>query len=163
MLFARSQVTFESDFSISESVERLSAATRRPSFAAFLEQTAMGKVDAKRVRLVRVIPYVRNSFKPVFTGAFEESGGGTVLRGSFGMQGVVKVFMSCWFGALAAFALLIAWQAVKDRPDAWKGVLFCAGMGLVGAGLVALGKWLARNDEAWLSAVIRAALTRPGR
>jgi hypothetical protein len=147
MLFARSHVTFESDFSISESVER----------------TAMGRVDEEHVRLVRVIPYVRNSFKPMFTGAFEESDGRTVLRGSFGMQGVVKVFMSFWFGALAAFALFSAWHAVKDRPDAWKGVLFCAGMGLAGMGILALGKWLARNDEAWLSAVIRAALTRSSR
>jgi hypothetical protein len=163
MLLGRTDFTIESDYSLAESVERLASATRRPSLATMSPEAAVGRVDARRVRLVRVIPFVRNSFKPVFTGAFEDTDGRVLLRGSFGVHGSVKVFLCLWFGALLALALFGGWRAAHDGSDAWKFSLFCAGMMLFGVGLVALGRWFARNDEAWLSNVIRGALTRPAR
>lgn len=162
MSFSRTLVTFESDYSLLESIERLSASTRRPSFSGRSVQAAVGKVEARRVWLVRSIPYVSNSFAPIFKGAFEELDGRVVLRGSFGMHVVVKVFMCVWFGGLIAMTVPIALRE-PGHSNAWIGVFAALGMSVLGLGVVTAGKWFARNDEAWLSAVIRGALTHSRR
>jgi uncharacterized membrane protein len=160
MGFGGTPVEFESDYPLDESVARLSSATQRARDRASREQAAVGRVDERKVVLVRVIPFVNNSFKPVFTGRFEETGSRVVLRGSFGMHVSVKVFACVWFGGLVAFTVLLALRA-RDGSDAGKMALFCAGMAGAGVLLFAFARWFARNDPAWLSAVIRGALSRP--
>jgi hypothetical protein len=67
LLFESTPAEFRSDYSLDESVQRLAAVTSR--WALSLSQTqAVGKVSPDKVRLQRVIPMVRNSFKPFFTG-----------------------------------------------------------------------------------------------
>lgn len=148
---------FRSSYGLSESVTRLRAATRRHAFGVLAEQAAAGTVSESRVRLQRVIPMVGNSFKPFFFGRFELRHDGVYLTGGFTMLALVKVFMTVWFGVvLAAGIAFVATQ--QPRPP-----LILGELGMLGAGvaLVALGKWFARNDIAWLSNFIRSALGAP--
>jgi len=162
MLFRRTYVTFESDYPLAESVARLFAATRERGLATIGTQAAVGKVEPGKVRLSRVDPKVNNSFKPIFAGAFEEADGRVVLRGSFGMHPVLKVLQCFWFGSLFSLTVLFAWR-MPSAADAWGVVLMGLVMSALGLGLLALGKWFARNDEAWLSNVIQQALRREAR
>jgi hypothetical protein len=104
LLYDSTPAEFRSAYGIVESVERLSAATKRSVFSALGETTAVGKVSEKVVRLQRVIPMVGNSFKPFFIGHFEVRGEVTVLIEKFTMLPLVKVFMSFWFGLCGLFA-----------------------------------------------------------
>lgn len=159
LLYGSTPAEFRSAYGLTESVERLRDATKRSAFSALGETAAVGKVTADRVRLQRVIPMVGNSFKPFFIGRFEERAGAVVLTGKFTMLGFVKVFMSFWLGMTALFAgaaLLGSFHAVG--PNAWLFRVQPFLMMAFGVGLIAAGKWFARNDAAWLSDVIERAL-----
>jgi hypothetical protein len=159
LLYDSTPAEFRSAYRMAESVERLSAATKRSVFSALGETTAVGKVSEKVVRLQRVIPMVGNSFKPFFIGHFEVRGEETVLIGRFTMLPLVKVFMSFWFGMCGLFAGAALLGGFKPQgPNATIFLLQPFLMIFAGIALVAAGKWFARNDAAWLSAVIATAL-----
>lgn len=153
-------VEFASAFGMTESVERLRAATRRWSFPFATQECAAGTVRENRVSLQRVIPMVGNSFKPFFIGRFEQRQGKVVLRGRFTMMLLVRMFMACWFGMLALFTVAGSVATVASPKAA---VLPLAALGMLGfgVGLTALGQWFSRNDPAWLTDVIRGALRAP--
>jgi len=155
-------VEFESSYGLSESVERLKAATRRSVFSALARQEAVGTVKESRVSIQRAIPMVGNSFKPFFRGRFIERNGKVVLAGRFTMHWLVKVFLAVWFGAIKCFTLLTSILMVIDPQKATLAPLFGLGMIVAGTALVWTGRWFARNDAAWLSDVIHGALSAQG-
>lgn len=158
VVFGSRQVEFESAFDIPGSVERLRAATRGSMFFAFSKQEAVGTVTGTRVSLKRVIPLVGNSFKPFFRGHFTEKNGRAVLIGRFGIHGLVKIFVGLWFGLVLAGSVGLGVQVTLDMRMRWYEALFGPGLLLIGAGIVWLCTWFARNDEAWLSELIDRAL-----
>src|SRR5580698_10562600 len=105
LLYESRPAEFRSAYGIDKSVERLRAATKRSSFAAIGEAAAVGKVSPEGVRLQRVTPMVRNSFKPFFVGRFESRDGVTLLTGQFGMSLFTKIFMTFWLGMVALFGV----------------------------------------------------------
>jgi len=54
------------------------------------------------VSLERAIPFVGNSFKPLFVGKFHRVDGIIMLSGRFTMPWWVKVFMTFWFGSVSS-------------------------------------------------------------
>jgi len=162
LLYDSTPAEFLSAYGLTESVERLSAATKRSVFSALAETIAVGKVSEKIVRLQRVIPMVGNSFKPFFIGHFEVRGDVTVLIGKFTMLPLAKVFMSFWFGMCGLFAGAVLVGGFKPQvPNAMFFLLQPFLMIGGGIALVAAGKWFARNDAAWLSELIATALGAP--
>jgi hypothetical protein len=159
LLYGSSPAEFVSVYGLSESVERLAAATKRSVFSSWGETSAVGKVSESQVRLQRVIPMINNSFKPFFLGRFEVRDGVTVLTGRFTLTPFVKIFMTVWFGMLLLVGGGILVSGIKGPGSAPPFVLFQPLL-MVGGGilLVAFGKWLSRNDVAWLSSVIGRAL-----
>jgi hypothetical protein len=149
---------FESRYSVRESVSRLAHAVKPSIFMALSEQSAVGTVTEDKVSIQRVIPFIRNAWKPFFIGSFQTAGDRVVLAGQFTCSPLVKIFMSIWFGFLVLWTV-IATAAVIGRPpaDFWFP-LFGIAMFAFGIALVRVGKWLARNDIAWLSRVISNAL-----
>jgi hypothetical protein len=162
LLYESTPAEFRSAYALAESVERLRAATKRSVFASLGETAAVGKVSEEGVRLQRVIPMMSNGFKPFFIGRFEVRDGVTVLFGRFTMALFAKIFMSFWFGMLLAIAGGIWLGTGHSAKPVPRLVLFqpllMVGFGIV---LVAVGKWFARNDVAWLSSVIEGALGEP--
>ena len=74
------------------------------------------------------------------------------------MHRAVQIFMTVWFGFCLLWTVFtaVAVLAIPQNPPLLP--LFGLGMIVFGIALVHLGKWLARNDIAWLSAVISKAL-----
>ena len=162
LLYDSTPAEFHSSYGLAESVQRLSAATKRSVFSALGETTAVGKVSEKAVRLQRAIPMVRNSFKPFFIGHFEVRGGVTVLVGKFTMLPVVKVFTSLWFGMIGMFSTVVLLGNFKPHGPNETFFLVLPLLMIGGAiALIAAGKWFARNDAAWLSGIIATALGAP--
>lgn len=158
-LYGSTPAVFDSSFSLEESIRRLEAATKSTSFTALTAQRAVGRVREDKVLLQRVIPFVQNSFKPVYVGRFIRTRAGVRLEGRFTMHWFVKGFMTYWFGFSALWVGLAAASVVRsESPEQWWLPLAGVGMLSFGAGLVGAGKYFARNDIAWLSGVIRSAL-----
>ncbi|MFC5571611.1 hypothetical protein ACFPN1_16270 [Lysobacter yangpyeongensis] len=156
-LYGSTPATFESRYSLGESVERLRSATTSWSPT---NQIGVGKVSESKVVLQRSIPFVRNSFKPFFVGNFERSGHGVVLVGRFTMHWVVKTFLTFWFGFCLLWTVLATAAVASSQDTLWWFPFAGIGMLAAGAAIVQLGKYFARNDIAWLSKVIEAALSR---
>jgi len=166
-LYGSDPVEWESAYGLDESVERLRAATKKSAFSALAEPAAVGTVTQSKVKLQRVIPMVRNSFKPFFIGQFVVRGHRVFLVGRFTLLGLVKIFMSFWFGFLGIFAVVAVAQTAFGTAPESQTLAFVLGpiaMGAFGVGLVAFGKWLARNDTAWLTDVVQRAIanSNPG-
>jgi len=120
LLYGSTPAEFPSDFSLGESVNRLSAVIKRSAFQTLLRQAAVGKVSESRVSLRRDIPFIHNSFKPFFVGEFRHVNGAVVLCGKFTMHWTVKAFLSVWFGFLLCFAIAAPIGAfLKSQEDAW--------------------------------------------
>ena len=164
LIYKSTPAEFRSAFGLAESVERLRAATKRSAFSSLGETAAVGKVSEQRVRLQRVIPMVGNSFKPFFIGRFEIRDGVTVLTGRFTLLTIVKVFMTFWLGMALVFAggMLLGHFSSPNPVPSFLAVQPFLLLGF-GIALLALGKWLARNDVAWLSNVIERALGDTGK
>ncbi len=162
LLFESTPAEFRSDYSIAASVQRLAAVTSRWGLSVSQTQ-AVGKVSPDKVRLQRVIPMVRNSFKPFFTGHFEMREGHTVLTGHFAMALAARIFMVIWLvmAMLFTVALLAGDLHSANGIPAWPPLIAVL-IPIGGVGLIVLGKWFARNDVAWLSDVMTRALTTPG-
>ena len=152
---------FKSTYGLSESVTRLRAATRRSAFGVFGQQAAAGPVSESHVRLQRVIPLMRNSFKPFFFGRFEARGDGVYLTGRFTMLWFVKAFTTVWLGIALAIGIASALALIDTHDGRWQLALGALGMFGAGVALIAFCKWLARNDVAWLSNIIHTALGAP--
>lgn len=148
---------FESTFSVVESVERLKAATGRSFLSALTEERATGTVKALHVSLQRSIPMFGSAFKPFFRGRFVERDGRVLLTGRFAIHWVVRAFMACWFGTVILIPVAISVAHPEAAAAMLPGAAMMAALALA---LVRLGQWFARNDAAWLEAVIRNALSR---
>jgi len=159
LLYGSTPAEFVSAYGVSESVERLVAATKRSVFSSLGETSAVGTVTESAVKLQRVIPMMSNSFKPFFVGRFEVRDGVTVLTGRFTMSLFVKIFMTIWFGMLFLIGGAITLSGIKRQGSA-PSLVVVQPLLMVGGGILVLaaGKWLSRNDVVWLSAVIGRAL-----
>ena len=145
---------FESAFGMEESVRRLHDATGRNTFCVLGKEEAVGTVTQNAVSLRRAIPMAGNSFKPFFTGRFEERGGKVYLTGHFAMHRFAKIGLAAWFGFLFCILLMGAVSGTAALALFGGGLLMTA----AGAAIVMLGRWFARNDTQWLSDVMRRAL-----
>jgi hypothetical protein len=154
MLLGSVPARFDSRFGLADSVERLRAeSVERDWFAGLLKDEGgiegmVGMIDSSRVRLRRVREFIQNPFAPQFVGHLVESQGAVALVGCFTMRLEVKVLMSIWCG----FCVL---------PTLLHPVAVPAGVAMVGLGvlIVLLGRLTSRGDVAWLSDVIRSALS----
>jgi hypothetical protein len=149
---------FASLFGLSESIERLRAATRRSVFSALARQQAVGAVKESHVSLQRIIPMMGNPFKPFYRGRFIEKNGKVILVGRFTSHRLAKAVFGGWFLATGCFFLLSLSLPVRDHEKATLAPLFGVEMIAAGTALVWIGRWLSRNDVTWLSGVIRSAL-----
>jgi len=158
LIYGSISVEWESAYGLEESVSRLRAATKRSVFSALAEPAAVGTVTESRVKLQRVIPMVRNSFKPFLVGQFVKRGEHVFLVGRFTMLGFVKVFMTVWFGFLFVFGVAAPFAQTASKSVTLAFVFGPITMCGFGVGLVWFGKWLARNDAAWLGDVVKRAI-----
>ena len=157
LLYETERRDFLSAFGLEESVQRLAAATERPSYRS-VRETAIGKVSASRVRLHRYRPTLNNGLKPIFVGRFVEERRRVILRGKFSAAPFVKFFMTVWLAFAALWTLGALHSLLTGATRAWGFPL--AGLALFAGGvaLVWMCKRMARHDVAWLCAVIAEAL-----
>lgn len=159
-LQAARPTTFPSVHGLDESVRRLRALTPRRRPKSVIGAVAVGTVSVQRVVLHRSLPYVQNSFKPVFRGRFEESHGGVQLVGRFSMPWSTKLVLVAWFGLCGSLFVLDFIAFIRTGALRWQDPSAALGLTLAGLLLLGLGKWFARDDVRWLSVFVEGALRR---
>jgi hypothetical protein len=132
-------------------------------FFAFGSKPVIGWVFRRRVFLRKRIGY-RNSFQTILIGRVEPHGEGSVLRGTARIHPVVVVGMTVWFGALVCGGVMycVAWVQGGLVGDPPLGLAALALMGVFGALVVLLGRYLARAEWQFLVAFLAGLLEAPG-
>ena len=154
LLFTRTEVEFESDYPLAESVERLQEVSRA------LSPAIRGTVAETYVSIHRADPPQRQDFRPWFFGRFLVRNGQVVLRGGYAMHDGARLFMVLWLAA-CAYAL---WRSVDAAIEATapRAVLLVPLLLLAAGALVVwLGRNATRDDPAWISDVITRTLKQP--
>ncbi len=154
LFFARTEIEFDSDYPLAESVERLQEVSRA------LSPAIRGTVAETYVSIHRADPPVRQDFRPWFFGRFLVRNGRVVLRGGYSMHDGAKVFMGLWLVA-CAYAL---WRSVFAAIDATApAAVLLVPLALLAAGTIVLwlGRKATRDDPAWISDVITRTLKLP--
>lgn len=110
------------------------------------------------MRLQHEVAGTRNSFKPLFFGAFHKTAQGCELQGSYRMPTLVVFFVLFWLGFCVLWtglSAVLAWQINPSKiVIALPGLLMFA----LGIGLARMGQSMARGDQAVLSRAIVQAL-----
>jgi len=141
-------------------MERLRAVTKPSALDALTSQAAVGRVSEQDVSLQRVIPSVRNPFKPCFVGCFEPTASGTRLVGRFTMPWVIKALVTIWISFCFLWTAAASWFVIASgNGERWYFPLFGVCMLVAGGLVVKVGTWFGRNDVAWLTGVISNALS----
>lgn len=165
-LTARARVVLVSPLSRESVVQRLREAVDSEwSFGG--DKSVVGHVGDDRFRLRLRIGY-RNSFQTFVFCEMKRDGRGTRIEGRCGMHPFAAIFMTAWIGAVAVLALAaVSGVMTAEAGAAAQGAIWLVPIIMVGfgVGLVALGRWLARNERerlvAFLEQTIEArAMTR---
>lgn len=158
LLYESTPAEFVSDFSLLESVSRLSENVKRHIILTLFKESAVGRVSVSRVRLERAKPFVGNGYKPNFYGEFRERNGFVVLTGAFMLPLFTRVFMSIWFGGIAFGCVLTLSSIFGPDPSRAIGAIFCIAMFSFGCLMMSFSKSRSKGDIEWISNVIRTAL-----
>ena len=148
-LYGTENFKLEFDIPIDQAVENLKSKVSPSFFSRFGFERMVGYVSSDCVKVQRIVPMMKNSFKPVFVASFSVEGNKTILSGFFRFHRFVQIFMTFWFCFVSLWTLMASLTLVDD-PSAWILLFVSALMFSFGIGLVTLGKWFARNDQNWL-------------
>lgn len=154
-LYGEEQWSHEFPLPAREAIQRLKPHVKATALQALTSQRLIEKTSEEQVSLERAIPFVHNSFKPVFVGRIKKLGTGSRIEGIFRMNRATQVFMTFWFG-FCVFFTLVDFSKVVDGQSSFP--LGGIAMIFLGVLMVRLGRWFARNDQAWISSVVISAI-----
>ena len=158
LLYGGNAVEIESAHSLPETVRRLNDLLGKDHVEAGLSGQLQGTVIAGFVELQRHQKFVRNDYKALFTGAFQQKGGRVVLVGYYGLEAGTKFFMTVWLGtAVTAFVFMLV--QVWSGDASGEAPLFPLAMFALGLGIAWAGRHAARKDETWMSGLLTRALS----
>lgn len=131
-------------------------------------QPVAGWVGGDGFQLRKRITY-RNSFQTYASGSLTPNGSGTSVRAEFGMSTFTRVFMWIWFGWAIVIGGVVFVSALvalltgsgPDAYKAWMGVVGLPLMLVLGYALVRFGRYLARDEERFLTDFLRQVLDAP--
>ena len=133
--------------SIDECVNRIDAAIDG-NFTIFGSKAAIGSTSAAGFKIRKRIWY-RNSFQTILRAELVSEGAATRIRCSFGMAWLVLAFMAVWFGMAGIFVVTALWGSLATSTPSPAGfVIFL--MPALGAVIVIVGRWFARNEAQYL-------------
>jgi len=140
------------------------AARLRPAIDGYLMffggKSVIGHANTGGASLRKRIWY-RNSFQTVLDARFRQEGTTTIVEGRTGMGILTRVFMLIWCGAVLLIGggvTLSALSASEGGAGTIGAGLFPVGMVAFAVALVTFGRWLARDEAAFLLSFLRGRL-----
>jgi hypothetical protein len=150
---------FETTLTPEECAERL-----RPAvdgyFKLFGGKPVVGRVNARGVSLRKRIGY-NNGFQTLLSASFRRDGATTFVEGHAGMSLFAMAFMVFWCGGVMSIAGRVVVSTLSGPNVDGVGLelaLFPLGMIAIAAAIVVFGRWLARDEAAFLISFLRRRL-----
>ena len=165
----RTELSLRSDLDIKECFRRLREVTDPAQLTFFGDYKGSNAVLAKfggnrfRIFRRRYGGKDRNSFAPVFYGKIYSEGRSSQIRGYFGLDRRVALFLGFWLCFAAGINVLLTWEYVSNssqsiRGDDWFAFLGPPALLLFGIILPKYGRWAAKSDEGFLKEFLETTL-----
>jgi hypothetical protein len=130
----------------------------------FGTRPVIGRIRGTRLTARKRIWY-RNSFQTYLSAELTDHENQTLVRCGFSMHPFVIAFVAVWFaGAVFGGGTLFIQSLIRLISDpsrapgsVWGGLAVPVGLILFGAGLLAFGRWLACDEQAFLIDFVRTA------
>lgn len=155
-MFGKSKLEIVLPCSIEQACRRLAA---KLDTSLFGPRPVVGRLRGTRLTARKRIGY-RNSFQTYLSADLIDLGNETLCRCRFSMHPLVIAFATVWFAIVVLAGGAVSIEALirlgADRVPI-SGLLVPVEMILGGAALLAFGRWLARDEAAFLIDFIRAA------
>jgi hypothetical protein len=151
-------VKITSSLSIDEAVERLSREVKSSALSTCTTEALAGRVSNEKVYLYRIVPFVGNSFLPVFEGAFEEKEGITILSGRWAFHPYAKVF-GVLYASLLTFTLFSG--TIPDTQITISLIAVNLLFLFVGWFSWHISSQIASDDKAWIIRYVTLAINPP--
>jgi hypothetical protein len=138
LLFFRQPLEVASDFSLEETIDRLSSQIDSSLSARLVGESAVGRIWGRQVWIQwggECLP--PNSFRPCFFGRFYDDEH-VSLQGAFTLHVFTRVFLCFLYGSLAIFSL-VGLATLIDDP--WEGVQMCFGAGVMFAVIYGIARF----------------------
>ncbi|WP_093283306.1 hypothetical protein [Verrucomicrobium sp. GAS474] len=160
-------VTFQSAYSLDESVRRLQDRVKPEGLSSLFKEGIIGWVKPRTVRLRRRIPPFPDNSITIFVGRFEKDETGVFLKGRFTTFLLIRLFGTLWLSFAALWTLLAVLVASKMHRDLaptsqvivppLMGVFMC----LIGTLFFRFGWKASQKEILKLSSPIQEALSGP--
>ena len=134
----------------------------------FAKDKLSGRVNSNKHKfwLLKHKANLNNSFARIFYGRMTSEDNGTIIKGSFHLHLLVKIFILIWFGGLIVIGgyifLLSILQIILSTSynivNPVAGILAPCGFLMFGIFLTRLGKWLSKDGEEYVLKFIIATL-----
>ena len=147
----------------SECLGRLRAVVD-PQWKLFGSKPVLGSVTASRFWGCRRI-YYGNSYRTFIFARFLTEPSGSKINIRFGISPFVFLFMCVWFGLGFLVGLGMLYSAISSYshgnapPYTWVFLVFPWAILGAGYGMLRFGRWLARNEKAFLLDFLRKELS----
>jgi hypothetical protein len=131
-----------------------------PFQSMFGSKPVTGKVNGSGFRIRKRIGY-QNSFQLLLTGTLESEGTGTAIHGTFAMHPFVQGFLMIWCTGVVLIGGAAVIQAPfqsSDTPFPWLFLPILGGMLVFANLLKRFGRYLSRNEPAFLAGFLRNTL-----
>jgi hypothetical protein len=159
VLFGRKIICLQTRNTISECRARLDRSVGLNMLGPVLGNTSGDKFHVYVVR-----KDFRNSFAPHFYGKLKAAASGTIIKGKFGMNFFIRIFVSMWFvgvvsiGGSKAIVSLRALINGQPAENVYVGLFFPCALFLCGLLMVYWGKRLGTDDEAQIVTFLQRTL-----
>ncbi len=154
------EIVLLSPHSMEECQMRLKGAVDTSFPPYFSSKQVAGRVSKDSISIRKRIRY-RNSFQTVLRASLKPSENRTKLFADIGLHPFVKIFMFIWFGSLILIGGLIFITSLSSLAKETSadigtimGILIPLGMAIFGIALLKFGKYLARDESAFLIAFL---------
>jgi hypothetical protein len=148
-------IKITSTLSIDDAVDRLSREVKSSALSTCTTEALAGRVTHEKVYLYRVVPFVGNSFLPVFEGVFEEKEGVTTLSGRWAFHLYAKVF-GVLYSALLLFTIFS--DTIPDAQVMISLIIVNLLFLFVGWFSWLISSQMASDDKAWIVRYVTLAI-----
>jgi len=143
-----------SPYSIDECYRRLADAVDKNPGSYFSSNPVVGKIIKTHIKIKKNLKNNKyNSFQRILNALIEKHAKGTIIKGCFGIPDASKYFMYFWFCFIISLSIInvIAFiDGSQKTKFSWIFALINIGMLIHGVILVKFGKFISRNEQAFL-------------
>ncbi len=153
---------FELDLEVpvEDAIENFNLELRKRTLFPIATDGIIGYANKDSVKIGRVMPIMKNVFKPFFIGKFISNGNQSRISGYFRLSRSVQLGVTFSFGFFSLW-IFLATLSVMEKSSEYLYLLFSNSLMLfLLVGLLKIGENISKDDKQWIKGALKHAVSR---